>query len=582
VWLLCALCASARAATYYIDVTNGNNSWTGTSPTYVSGTTGPLLNFQNFRYGASPSIALNPGDLVLALPGVLDDTSDNIDYTLDPAYSGTSGSPIVFSNYDGAYFVISNSGANQNTINLHGLSWVNVFNINSTNAYRGPILQNCTNCQIAYCASGGTNSLGVLASWTFQNNVQYCWIHNNYGSSQPFNNSCGDGGDHGASLGTYDSKSDFTAFNIIESNTFTIGGHDCLSVYGPSNVIQNNWLFSPPSYYFTGCTPTTNPGGGVIYVPVYWGGRTVEIGGYGGNYNLFQSNDVDYAGFVPDEPGAVTVSDGKYNIIRGNRIACAMGNSIQLYGQKEGGDPCIGNVIYNNSAGYGGYNTTFIVSSGNPTNISYPVWQTIMGFAGGSNACIVNNLFYWNFNDNIAVFDSLPEIARWANNITNVNPLWMNTNTTENVLTLHPSLTPPDFHIPKESPAAGAGTWLAHITSASATSATFTVDNAAYFFAGLTANARTIPGDTIQFQGTSTTAVITAISGKTITVASSLTFSNGQGIALPYLNTAPSVGAYDVSQVTLAVGQSEPQPVQGVLWIGTNNPQSVVSGPTSP
>jgi hypothetical protein len=572
--LLCALCVSARATTYYVDVTNGNNSWSGTYSNVMGGTNGPLLNFQNFRYGGYPSITLNPGDLVLCLPGVLDHSSDSISTTLDPGYSGTAGNPIVFSNYNGALFVISNSGANNNTINLTHCAWVNVFNINSTNAYRNPILQWSTNCIIAGCASGGTNPLGTLAAWTVQNSCQSNWIHNCYGASQPGNNNCEDGGTHGATFGTFNSTTDFTAWNVIESNQFTIGGHDCISVYGPSNVIQGNWTFSPPSYYFTGCTSPT----------VYWGGRCIEIGGYLGNNNIVQSNDVDYCGYVPDFPAAISVSDGKSNVIRFNRIAGACGQAVYFYGEKEGNDPCQGNVAYNNSAGYGGYAQTWIINTMVPTNISYPVWQTLMGFVGGNGTCLVNNLFYWNFSDNVTVFDSgyggQPEIALWLNNMTNVNPLWANTNNDLLTFTAAPPLTPPDFHIPKESPAAGAGAFLAHVTSASGTVSSFTVDNPNYFFAGLVAaGVRTISGDTIQFQGATTTALITAIVGNTITISSAVAMTNGQGIATPpFYNAAPSVGAYDTNLVTLATGQAVPN----VLWIGSNNPQSVVSGPGTP
>jgi hypothetical protein len=61
----------------------------------------------------------------------------------------------------------------------------------------------------------------------------------------------------------------------------------------------------------------------------------------------------------------------------------------------------------------------------------------------------------------------------------------------------------------------------------------------------MTAASRTLPGDTIQLQGQSMTATITAISGNTITVATPLTWSAGQGLALAYAGTAPDVGAYE-------------------------------------
>ena len=38
-----------HATTYYV-ATNGNDSWTGTSPTHVSGMTGPFADFAKFNY----------------------------------------------------------------------------------------------------------------------------------------------------------------------------------------------------------------------------------------------------------------------------------------------------------------------------------------------------------------------------------------------------------------------------------------------------------------------------------------------------------------------------------------------------
>jgi hypothetical protein len=44
-------------------------------------------------------------------------------------------------------------------------------------------------------------------------------------------------------------------------------------------------------------------------------------------------------------------------------------------------------------------------------------------------------------------------------------------------------------------------------------------------------------------QGQISTATITSISGNTITVATPLTWTNGQGLALAYGGAAPDVGA---------------------------------------
>ncbi len=157
-------------------------------------------------------------------------------------------------------------------------------------------------------------------------------------------------------MGTYNSSNDFTAFNIIEDNDFYLSGHDVIDCYEPSNVIQNNWCYSPPWYVFPSCytNTTTNV--------AYWGSRLIKVGFQLGYRNVIQSNDVDYSGYVPDGPGAITLSDSVSNIVRFNRVVCAAGSSIQVYGGKYGDDPCSNNYIYNNSCAFGGYNTTFITT----------------------------------------------------------------------------------------------------------------------------------------------------------------------------------------------------------------------------
>jgi hypothetical protein len=131
-------------------------------------------------------------------------------------------------------------------------------------------------------------------------------------------------------------------------------------------------------------------------------------------------------------------------------------------------------------------------------------------------------------------------VASFANNLTNINPLFADTTDGGPW-----SQTQPNFALTSGSPAIGGGTWLATITSSSGSGTSFNVNNAGWFFAGLTAAGHTVPGDTIQLQGQASTVVITSISGNTITVNRSLTWTNRQGVALSYSGSAPDVGAYE-------------------------------------
>jgi hypothetical protein len=111
------------------------------------------------------------------------------------------------------------------------------------------------------------------------------------------------------------------------------------------------------------------------------------------------------------------------------------------------------------------------------------------------------------------------------------------------VTTPYTATTPnlPDLSLRTNSPCIDAGAWLTTATSSGSGTA-LSVTDAGYFFAGL---GNLVPGDTIQLQGTSGTARITAITGNTLTLNTSLTWTNGQGIALPFNGSRPDIGAYE-------------------------------------
>jgi hypothetical protein len=301
----------------------------------------------------------------------------------------------------------------------------------------------------------------------------------------------------------------------------------------------------------TGYTPF-NDGGDEFETPVYAGSRVLDIGGIGGFGNLIQSNTITYGGADPDMPGAITLDNGGLEIVRFNTVVGAAGNAIQVYGKGDGGIAG-SNYIYNNSSMFSGFCTYFLASTGAPTTVDYPAWQNSYAFASTSNNFLINNLDYWSFTNTWRFADGISTDIKWmANNMTTVNPLWVNTKNTVDQFVPWPADSPPDFQVESGSPALEAGTWIAYITSATGSGASFVATNAAAFWPGTTAAWRTIPGDRIQFQGVGFAQIggtqyadITAIDGNTITVASSITsWTNTQGIAIPYSGPAPDVGAY--------------------------------------
>jgi hypothetical protein len=571
--LLCGIAApttATRAATtYYVGWTNnsvcGNcdNSYDGQyANTNLGGIHGPWLNFAPCNPGGLHQLT-NGCMLYVVANVIVENPGPGFTFTYEqyndvPRFTnviGTSNLPVTIAPSSNGVVIFTNCGPDDG-FSFTSCEWLKVYGFQFTNNYRTPLIKYCTNCEFYSNYSGADLSYpnGSLGTGALVNNSQSNYIHNNaFGPSVPENNECSDGGTHGFEMGTYNVTNDFTAFNIIESNIFYMSGHDVLDCYGPSNIIQNNWCWSPPWYAFPSCYPSTNLVGFVLPMTAYWGSRLMEIGFEGGNGNVVQSNDCDYCGWVPDNPGAITLSDAVWEIVRFNRIACAAGQSIQIYGGKAP-QPlgCRSNYIYNNSMAFGGYNTTFF-TNGVLTNVSYPTWQDgPMGFVHTSSNFVVNNLGFFNFSDSSLFDDYATNIARWENNVTNVNPLWVSTNNTMSDLGVFPEQTPPDFHLSSGSPALDAGTWLAFIESVGEGGNSITVDNSGYFSAGLTACSRYIPGDTIEFEGTVAqtgggplTAVINAIDGNTITFAASvLTLTNGQGIAIHFSGDAPNVGAY--------------------------------------
>jgi hypothetical protein len=113
--------------------------------------------------------------------------------------------------------------------------------------------------------------------------------------------------------------------------------------------------------------------------------------------------------------------------------------------------------------------------------------------------------------------------------------------------------TIPDLNLNAGSPAIDAGGALTTITSASGSGTTFTVADAGYFMDGWGITG--VDGDEIQIIGTSQRARITKVNygTNTITVDSSFSWTQNQGIALAYVGSAPDAGAHEY-------GSSEPLP----------------------
>jgi hypothetical protein len=522
---------SVHASTYYI-ATNGNDSWDGTVASYVSGTTGPWATFANVPGAASP------GTTFYIEGGIWSHTNDST-ATMFNFYgaNGKQAAPIVVTNYPGQTPIIYGSGPNNYGLQLKYSSWIKIFGLVITNAWRCVDISTSTNCEVANCVfTGGNTNYGyTLGPFTMDSSSQHNWIHNNL----VYNALAAPVGDstHCFSIGQFYSTTDFTSYNIIESNVVYWAGHDAMSIYGPTNLVRCNWIHNEPWYY-------RQDYGQVC------GHRCLEVGGAMGVGSVIENNRLSHAGITGNGGAHGIEADGPGStIIRNNFMINDDYGGICIYGGKVG-SPIVpfwgSNYVYNNTIAYTGWAQECVTNyDANGVVVSVTDnynWKMPLGLAWTTNNIFVNNLFWDNFGGasgtTIVSQPAAPQgIGIWVNNFTNINPQFVNTNDGGAF-----SQTAPNCSLQAGSPAIDAGTWLTTITSSSGSG---TVTDAGYFFAGMTAAGHTVPGDTIQLQGQTSTATITAISGNTITINSSLTWTNGQGVALPYSGSAPDVGAYE-------------------------------------
>ena len=558
-WVLMAafvfagVAARALPIEYWITSTNGNDSNSGTS------SNSPWATFQNINLGtglATPSIIHIGGSWNGALG-----SKYNVTYC---PFSGTSNSPVVFTNWGPAYWTISNC-TTYNAMRLSGLQWLRIYGGSfSSNVNTAVYWTDVGNTEFANClvASNATSPNFTAYNSAGGGPCQSNWIHNCiFSNALAAGANCTDGGSDLLSVGAFFSTTDQSGYSIIESNQFYYNGHAGLEVCGPWNYISSNAFLNPPWYASATNFDCTNSYGFVTAGATWRGGRELSVGGGCATNTVVQDNRLDYCGYVPDQPGALHLENAGLTICRFNLVSCAAGVGIQINGEGSGG-MAGSNAVYNNSIGMCGSNRTFYIS-GAEADAQYPEYQCPFLCASSSNNFFVNNVAWNNFFDYV----SLPgagtfanQIQWWAGNITNTDPGWASEANSIDVLNPAPPILP-DFHVSARSPTVGGGTWPAVITAASGSGTSVTATNAFFLSAGLTASYRYIPGDTVQFQGTTQTAQILSIAGNVITFASSVTWTQGQGLALPYANAAPPMGTYDYGYGPTITAQPQSQTV---------------------
>ena len=492
--------SQVHAADYFVDQNhpNANDSNPGTivSP---------------WKTIAKANLALMAGDTVYIKTGTYSTY-------IAPSRSGTASSPITYRNYGGDTITISNS---TNGILLDGKSYIVVQGINFTNLDSFLVIQNsATHNIIAYCNFSQGRNMGWSGS-AIINGSSYNWVHDNqfskYGSiSTSASGSVLD-------IGTEESSTDNTMYNLIENNTMFHGGHHVIGIFGKFNVVRNNY-FHNESW-----------SNGYGYRVVYVNGLPINSG-----WNLIEGNRIGYAGasYTASINSAGLLLANTHNILRKNSFFYNDGSGIAMSLTAS----YISDIVYNKI-----YNNSFLHNGWDPKQIPDAMTSAIgFGNYGGSwiikYNSIKNNIFYDHYQMygyyHVQAADQTFS-GNW-NDSTHGDPKFVNASKNIGDPT---NASLPDLHLLAGSPCIDAGTYLTNMTSAAGSGTVFQVQDAGYFVDGWSI----VQGDTIQLFGTTQRARITNInySTNTITVDRVMTWTQGQGISLGYEGAAPDIGAYE-------------------------------------
>ncbi len=438
---------------------------------------------------------------------------------INPSNSGTASQRITYQNYGSEVVTIQDATYG---IHLNGKSYIKVQGINFYNLDKFLWFENNADYNIiAYNIFDQSRNIGWSGSKIYRSS-SYNWIHHNTFSK--YGECTVAGSDEGSVLdiGNENVNDDFSNYNLIEDNTLFHGGHHILGVYGMYNIIRNNYLHNEA-----------------------WtrgkGNRNIYLGGYpaSSGRNLIEGNRIGYS-YIPCDSWGVSgmsLATG-YNIVRKNSFFYNDLAGLEMSVTSTYNSDIIYNKIYNNAFLHNGWN---MATGPDPLTsaIGFAIYDGPLIITGNA---VKNNIYYdhyqvygaYNVNLGDQIFD-----GNWDGD-TQGDPLFVDA-----------SLTPgnpmdsslPNMNLQSNSPAINSGGFLTTITSLTGSGTTFTVDDAGYFMNGW----GIIEGDIIQLKGSTQRVKIINVdyTTNTITVASSLTWTQGQGISLSYEGSAPDAGAYE-------------------------------------
>lgn len=545
--------ALGNAATVYVSP-SGNDAADGSIAS-------PWQTIARATKSPFPFTYRQPGDIVYLRGGLYHGNTNAISISGSlGAASGTQASPIVMKAYPGETAIVCDVTYPSRAINMYDLAWWTFDGIIYSNNFQNVYVENMTNCVWTNCVFGWMPGGGIATTNDISGNWASFDLRLTSQSNQVLNCTFTDWGYIGLQesgnywiIGTHfkvgDATYDWQAwYNLIQGCTFTRASHDLLELETAFTTIRNNLFHEEPwiptndfCHLLFDYTVRTveNPYGA-------WSARITKPGD-AGTYqidmrNVWENNIMYYTGAPADSPGGHAIELGtRQSIYRNNCIAFAQASGIFLNTSgsitRSTSNAIYNNVIYGNGAGY-----------------LYGAQSALQGFRAidmstfenrRTNNYIVNNILWNNMPSNIdnALYGYQQYRTNWNGDFgACTDPQFISTNGVG--FTYNPANLP-NFHLRSTSPCINAGTWLAYITSDSGSGTSFTVDNSLYFSDGN----HMVQGDTIQLQGQTARAVITANdwTNNVLTFTPSLTWTNGQGVSLAYNGTAPDMGAYEFS-----------------------------------
>jgi len=482
------LIGSVNAADYYV-APDGTSSW---------------LECTDINYNCSldsANINAGPGDTVYLREGVYDEY-------IRPANSGTIGERIVFSNYNDENATIYNT---RYGIYIEDKSYISVGGIHFNYLEQFMFIIRSDHNIVSFC----TFHLGRnLAQWTgsiIRDNSQFNKVKNctfwNFGKTGV---TPGDNDGAMLDIGTIDSFTDSSFYNLVEGNHFYNCGHHCFGPWSKYAVFRDNYLHNEP------------------WGPLNLGYRVAITHGRENGWNLFEGNRFAFA------DGSAVGLRSTNNIFRHNMFYNNSLGGLQIVGMSGYALPT-DSLVYNNVFYKNGHGADYDPFSG---GIYFADWNNVGPLEGNT---FKNNIFFNNKGGAFTYDSDVPERISIIENNYEGDPQFVFDSNVEYA----PLGVQPDFHLRNGSPCIDAGGFLTTITSPTLSGTTFQVENAWFFYDGWD-----IPGevgDLIQLEGQTTAARITDIDYDTneLTVDQTITWSQGQGVSLPYSGVLPDIGAYE-------------------------------------